>query len=433
MANNNTLFEFNIIQWNSLKCECKCMEDADEIKRIVSNGFHERVYHIKAHNQFSIQYIIALKLYTDYSQLCDTFCSTLRSEKKIKIAEIANWAKLLSECVQCFGSSLKWSERKHFYRGVSKAFIFEMFITRWNLPTSTTINFAQSANFAKDGGLIFELRNYKDDIYDVFKFECSRLSAFDREKEVLFFGGDTVLRLSSIWQWYNGKWKCYRKFVEALNSIIRMINGLPIGSPHVVTNKKYQQFICYMLTHRLNSQPSTFNLPPYIEELLSHHTSKSVITLNFNDLVNECKWMSKILMKQSDTEQILISISNICILFSTSDEIVFLMPNGYCVDDVVCKSLINDLGTIANMGMSINIKLKWPTQIPSKNRFSINKYLQQLMRSNWTREFSRDSVLFECGVSSYNISAQQLFQSKAAQLISVPLRKKKKKKNANSH
>ena len=87
---------------------------------------------------YSSQNRVRGELYTDYTQLCGTFCSVLRSEDKAKIQHIAHWARLLTECVQCFGSTLKSGKSKKFFRGVSKVFTFERFVTRFNLPTSTT-------------------------------------------------------------------------------------------------------------------------------------------------------------------------------------------------------------------------------------------------------------------------------------------------------
>ncbi len=57
------------------------------------------------------------------------------------------------------------------------------------------------------GGLVLELTHYKDN-YDVFNFDCSILSDFDTEKETIFFGGNTVLKISGIWQ-YIREWISY--------------------------------------------------------------------------------------------------------------------------------------------------------------------------------------------------------------------------------
>eukprot|EP01084_Bolivina_argentea_P173483 300498_1 len=133
------------------------------------------------------------------------------------IARIANWAKLLTECVQCYGTKL---QNRKYYRGLKKVLKFNMFAVRFNLPTSTTSKFVQACEFSMSEehlGLVLELRKYKER-YDVFKFDCSKLSVFD-EGETLFFGGNTVLQISSMWHWqlYKGKWKSYRKYIQPIN------------------------------------------------------------------------------------------------------------------------------------------------------------------------------------------------------------------------
>eukprot|EP01084_Bolivina_argentea_P276288 471413_1 len=102
------------------------------------------------------------------------------------IAEIANWVKLLTECVQCYGTRI---QKKKYYRGVNTVFNFEMFAMKFNLPTSTTTNLNRAIEFSDDSGLVLELKKYRDR-YDVYKLDCWKFSAFDTERETLFFGGD---------------------------------------------------------------------------------------------------------------------------------------------------------------------------------------------------------------------------------------------------
>eukprot|EP01084_Bolivina_argentea_P294581 506912_1 len=148
---NNKLIKFDMKRWKSLNIEAKTELQTDVVKKLKSNGFYERIYCIGANDAFSIKHLCALKLYTDYSKECSLFCSILRSENVTQIAEIGNWAKLLKECVQCYGSVLGKKKRKY-YRGVKKVFYFEMFVTRFNLPTSTTIDFNKAAEFSGGSG-----------------------------------------------------------------------------------------------------------------------------------------------------------------------------------------------------------------------------------------------------------------------------------------
>eukprot|EP01084_Bolivina_argentea_P250383 419457_1 len=239
--------DFNVNMYNHLYMECKMILKSDIAQSINGNGYFQQIYNIKLCAPFSGIHLMALKLYTDYTNLCSILCSTLRSENKNKICEIANWAKLLCECVQCYGTSLNASKCKRYYRGVQNVFTFTMFVTRFNLPTSTTTDFNQAVEFCVNG-LVLELQHYRN-TYDVFKFDCYALSDYDTERETLFFGGNTVLQISCIWQPFKTKWISYGKYMIAIDAILRMIHGVTIKNHKILENKKHQQTMYELLNH----------------------------------------------------------------------------------------------------------------------------------------------------------------------------------------
>eukprot|EP01084_Bolivina_argentea_P243858 408693_1 len=117
-------------QWNNLMDECEILKNTDEIRKIVSNGNDENIYGVKLENEFSLQHLCSIKLYTDYSNLCAAFCSVFRVKKLTsnsyetvkslnrRNSKFANWAKLLIECVQCYGKLLIKNKKKvKYYRG----------------------------------------------------------------------------------------------------------------------------------------------------------------------------------------------------------------------------------------------------------------------------------------------------------------------------
>ena len=111
----------------------------DTALKITSNGQSEYMYGIKAGEEFDARHLRALKLYTDFTDLCAVFCGIIRRGDKSEIAEIAHWTRNLIETVQCYGTPLIGNDaKKTYFRGVNKLFIFEMVVTRFNLPLSTT-------------------------------------------------------------------------------------------------------------------------------------------------------------------------------------------------------------------------------------------------------------------------------------------------------
>lgn len=121
-----------------------------KMKQIVSNGNNQNVYGIKPGEPITLQHLISIKLYTDYTSLCKTFCEAFRLKKltqhlyermlslENRNKKIANWARLLTESVQAYGTIR--SSKKVYYRGIDAAFIFKRFVTRFNAPLSTTID-----------------------------------------------------------------------------------------------------------------------------------------------------------------------------------------------------------------------------------------------------------------------------------------------------
>eukprot|EP01084_Bolivina_argentea_P288419 495022_1 len=419
----NKFFNFSMKSWQELSAECRYMLSSNLAKTIAANGYYQHIYKIKEYSPFSIQHLLALKLYTDYTDLCSKICSTLRSGNELDVAEIAVWAKYLTECVQVFGSKLKYSKRKIYYRGVSAAMTFELFITRFNLPTSTTSDFVRAAEFGQYG-IVLELNEYKD-VLDVFMLNCSALSAFPQEKETLFFGRDTILRVSCIWQILEGKWKSYKKYIEPLSAIARMTSGLSISNHHIVSNRKKQNTMLELMNfivHPSNLDTANLkSLPPYIQHSLKHQTCAASIHFNFNDIISEYTWLHSKFLKKTDTgSNPIIHISNMAVFFYQSEQITFCMPDNYILSDAECQSLVQDLQSISNMCLEVIIQFKWNSNLLPQNRSNLNNCLQQMFAINWKRIFCRKSVTFECVKSSYTVKAQQMFQTAVKTIFFEP-------------
>eukprot|EP01084_Bolivina_argentea_P132489 233807_1 len=152
--------QFSAEQWTDLNKSCNILIQVDKIKTIASNGNNERLYEIKKGQSITLQHLLSIKLYTDYTSLCRIFCEAFRLRKitdteyerlqslKNRNRKVANWAKLLIESVQCFGRLR--TNNKPYYRGVSSAFIFKQFITRYKAPLSTTTDFNKAAEYAQN-------------------------------------------------------------------------------------------------------------------------------------------------------------------------------------------------------------------------------------------------------------------------------------------
>eukprot|EP01083_Nonionella_stella_P095234 267313_1 len=185
---------------------------------------------------------------------------------------------------------------------------------------STSRDLYQATKFAHNG-LILVLCKYHN--YGVFKFDCDRLSAFSHEKETLFFGGRTVLRIFSIRQ-YIGKWISYKKYMEPMRIIHSMIHGLHFTADDMGNNDDNQinEMMAYhLMQHMLcvfNSQPSSIEVPLYVKRLWNHYTSNAIISINVLQSMNDCKWIKPLFMRASELNpsELLLHVVRICKIFN---------------------------------------------------------------------------------------------------------------------
>ena len=125
--------------WAQIEKSTLLLLKTETIKRVKSQS-SDSMYRIIVNTPFAerIGNLLALKVHTDLTKVDLLFCRILRRGNPVEIAGIAHWARLLTETVQCFGSSLNVTPNKIFYRGVSQAFYFRKIVTRFNLPMSTS-------------------------------------------------------------------------------------------------------------------------------------------------------------------------------------------------------------------------------------------------------------------------------------------------------
>ena len=84
--------------------------------------FQRKRYNIKEKSSITLQHIMALILYTSFSDLCFEFTKTFRkiyknepiNNCKIRNREYAHWSRLIMECTNVFGTKMK--NNKIYYR-----------------------------------------------------------------------------------------------------------------------------------------------------------------------------------------------------------------------------------------------------------------------------------------------------------------------------
>eukprot|EP01084_Bolivina_argentea_P281198 481082_1 len=213
---------------------------------IAANRDNELHYDLNG-TEISDKHLLAVILYCDWTDLCTAFSRTFRrsksykplSEARSKNAEYANWSKLLHEVVQYFGKNGESNgdddENKNednnklkgpFYCGLNKEKIIPSFNIRLCSPTSTSVKIEVAQTFGGSKGIILQFNNNGDHMSKkLMAFDCSWLSTYHEEHEMLFIGGYTRMKLESIITLHPDNPQNFQSLTEALFYFDCMLNG----------------------------------------------------------------------------------------------------------------------------------------------------------------------------------------------------------------
>ena len=184
--------------------------------------------------------------------------------------------------------------------------------------------------FATASGLLLKLGQYLEK-YEVTKFECAAFSCFPEERETLFFGGDTVLKIKGALQWVGDVLMAYDLFMEPINAFSRMMNGLSVKEQEIMTKQQSQRAMKVLIKDILRSlvlKQHECESPKYIQDLvLFHHASTPRVRLIYDEISAEYKWLDSILMKNSGSSRFFKNTHWICM---------------YSTTPLVCRSDSND-------------------------------------------------------------------------------------------
>ena len=155
----NNIYCFSINQLKDLQIMAKTklenwIKDPSARKLLSQNklteeeAWAEKYYGIKQGETISMEHIMSLLAYTNYTKHSAAFSSTFRrtsvfeSDKSFKLRhkEFYHWAKLLRELVECYGQRFDEvaDDLSVLYHGVSKSLVFDSTMIKLSGPLSTT-------------------------------------------------------------------------------------------------------------------------------------------------------------------------------------------------------------------------------------------------------------------------------------------------------
>ena len=230
------------------------------VKNIKAKYEWQLHYGIKKDDPLTLKHLLALIFYTDFTKLSTAFSCSFRalnafeSLQRIKQRNSAFYwmSRCLRELVELF-SGCSWAEdlTGPFYTGMAVKLFISQFAMRLNSPTSTSKQLEVAVKFGGSNGTILTFDNPQ---YSRLRgWDCSWMSAFIEEDEVLWFGGFhriklICLRLLSTKQNFKEFCRCLAHF-----------DGMMTGANQKKLKKKNDEFIIvnlikYGLTKQTNVQ-----------------------------------------------------------------------------------------------------------------------------------------------------------------------------------
>ena len=233
-----------------------------------------------------------------------------------------------------------------------------------------------AASFAENG-MVLTLGRYETDIscFDAQWFSCHQ-----HEREVLFFGGDSILQIRTIHKIENGSWASFGLEIKAIQAIRSLANGSNITFDcGRAVSWRLRNLIRDMITSTLVRPAGAEDFDsPYVRQLLMYQirNTPDVIVYDLGVLIEDYKFLHSVFMK--NVNRGIPNIVNLCNLFPRANEVVIEMPILFEISEDFAESLIEDL---SNIGRSVKVDLQWPSGSGTMieiNRAKLNKYGDRL-------------------------------------------------------
>eukprot|EP01084_Bolivina_argentea_P134893 237798_1 len=286
---NNIICNISNRIWKNILIKATKYYDTPYCQAIKCIKYRFDEYKLPPNEVISINHLISILLYTDFTQLSYSFTLSFREQcKNENLLNIKQrhsnyywWAKLLREAVECYGNEINTSTVKCFWHGISAPMVFKSTIATFNCPTSTTTEMEVASNFSTKG-IILQLTGFYKTGSGGYYFNCNWLSSYSNEQERLFIGGYWPLQFENIINRLNGN--DYSLYLHAFNILIAAMNGLPLSSDYHIVTKMDK----YIIKHLVNNTDKCKQFDPYFMNIYnSFRNNKYFVHFDLFYLAND--------------------------------------------------------------------------------------------------------------------------------------------------
>eukprot|EP01083_Nonionella_stella_P215203 774736_1 len=242
--------------------------------------YWKATYGIEKGDEITLEHILSVMFYTNYSKQCYEFSATFRrvtqyesdEDMKSRHREYAIWGRLLREAVECFGTAMQDSDIKTFYHGVSDTLYFDTTSIQLCGPMSTTSDFTVAVNTFSDDGLVISIPN--DDTFTLY-FDCVYWSDYPQEREKLFIGGLQPFPFKTIRNMSVRPVQNYHAYVQVIDMFHRMIEGFAWNDGEINTsNLEVLELLIEEEMQQKAVNEMASKVPQYVLNLWHHFLSK---------------------------------------------------------------------------------------------------------------------------------------------------------------
>ena len=296
-------------QYRNLQRQCMALQ-AKYSFTAKDIGTMNTVCGIPPGTRMSVDHVICLKLYTDFTfqqRIFKKHCRRLQRDEPMESvmqrnSEIAHWCRLLRESIMLYGETMSSSDVV--YCGLNTPLIFRSLHQRFECPLSTTTQMTIAQQFAEgDCGVILKLKraNPKTRYFDV-----GPITSFEHEDERLFSG--STLKIDDIYI----DSQSLKKYIKALRMLEQIANG------HFVDFGAQTAELLLSLLHRVVASSITDALKMYesqrtLVQYLTEELYDTDAILNDVENVDDSNVMAT---TQGDGDDVLELIQNTLGVFS---------------------------------------------------------------------------------------------------------------------
>eukprot|EP01084_Bolivina_argentea_P134146 236682_1 len=252
-------------------------------------GNKNKLLNIKPGEQWTVNHIIALMVYCNFTYLqfkfkqhCRPYDNESMESFRERNSEIGHWSRYLMECGLIYGDKMNATDT--LYTGLTCKLLFNSLNANFYCPLSTTPQLIVAQKFCKtNNGMIIKLQRANE---TTMNFNVSYLSDFPTEDERLIVGQSlTIMNILLLENLDNDKNVSLTQWILALHLFEKIVSGLFFVFDKELMNKQVQKNLLLLIEQHI--MPNEEQKPVHYIQQIFDNMSKRKLTETSNEQKRE--------------------------------------------------------------------------------------------------------------------------------------------------